>query len=90
MPVILWDELKRAANLQKHGLDFGLLTETFFEDAVFTPAKLGRFAAMNRIGARTITVIFAPYGEEGVSVVSMRPSSHVERRIYEQEKAKRI
>ena len=28
---ILWDEPKRIANISKHGMDFAVLTEDFFE-----------------------------------------------------------
>ena len=31
---IVWDEPKRLANLEKHGLDFADLNETFFDNAV--------------------------------------------------------
>jgi hypothetical protein len=90
MPMILWDERKRVVNLEKHRLDFAALSDEFFDEAVIVRGKLNRWAAINRIGARTITAIFARYGVEGISVMSMRPSSHTERQVYEQEKAKRV
>jgi uncharacterized DUF497 family protein/uncharacterized protein (DUF4415 family) len=31
---IVWDEPKRLANLEKHGLDFADLDEAFFENAL--------------------------------------------------------
>jgi len=31
---IIWDEPKRAANLEKHGMDFADLNETFFDTAL--------------------------------------------------------
>jgi uncharacterized DUF497 family protein len=34
---IVWDEPKRLANLDKHGLDFADLNETFFDDALVLP-----------------------------------------------------
>ena len=87
---ILWDEPKRLVNLAKHKLDFAQLSEEFFDECVVFRAKTNRWTAINRIGARTITVIFARYGTKGISVVSMRRSGHLERQVYEQEKAKRF
>jgi uncharacterized DUF497 family protein len=34
---IVWDEPKRLANLDKHGLDFADLNETFFDTALVLP-----------------------------------------------------
>jgi uncharacterized DUF497 family protein len=42
---IVWDEPKRLANLDKHGLDFADLNETFFDTALVVPSRpqaLGR------------------------------------------------
>ena len=36
---IVWDEPKRLANLEKHGLDFADLTEVFFVRGYFLPSK---------------------------------------------------
>ena len=78
--VITWDERKRAANIKKHGLDFGNLTPEFFEHATVYPSKQGRFIAIGRIGdAFFAAVVFAPLGGEAVSVISMRPASKKER-----------
>jgi uncharacterized DUF497 family protein len=35
----VWDERKRLANIDKHGLDFADLNETFFDSAVVLPRK---------------------------------------------------
>ena len=35
---IVWDEPKRLANLEKHGLDFADLNEAFFDNAVVIPS----------------------------------------------------
>lgn len=34
---MVWDERKRAINLDKHGLDFASLDLAFFEDALIIP-----------------------------------------------------
>ena len=80
---IVWDETKRQANIEKHGLDFALLSQDFFLDAIIRPVKLGRYSAMGRLNDGTITVIFLRLGVEGLSVISMRPASRKERKELE-------
>lgn len=82
--IVVWDELKRQANLSKHGLDFADLTTEFFLNAMVVAAKQSRFRAIGRFADGTIAVIFATLGCEGVSVISMRPASRNERMQYEQ------
>jgi uncharacterized DUF497 family protein len=36
---IVWDGLKRLANVARHGMDFADLDEAFFEGSVIVPAK---------------------------------------------------
>lgn len=79
---IVWDEIKRQANIEKHGLDFARLQEDFFLDAIIRPVKLGRYGAMGRLDDGTIIVIFLRLGSEGLSVISMRPASRRERKEF--------
>ena len=79
---IVWDEPKRLANLDKHGLDFADLTEVFFEDALFLPSRDKRWRGIGASVAGVICVVFAKLGREGVSVISMRPASPHERKLY--------
>jgi uncharacterized protein len=81
--IIVWDEIKRHANIGKHGLDFARLNEDFFLDAVIRPVKLGRYSAIGRLEDGTIAVIFLRLGSEGLSVISMRPVSAKERKELE-------
>jgi uncharacterized DUF497 family protein len=81
---IVWDEPKRRANLDKHGLDFADLDEGFFENALVIPSrnKSKRWVAIG-VNIRNVTVVvFARLGREGVSVISMRPASRGERKLY--------
>lgn len=80
---IVWDEIKRQANIEKHGLDFARLNQGFFLDAIIRPVKLGRYSAMGRLDDGTITVIFLRLGSEGLSIISMRPASTKERKEFE-------
>jgi uncharacterized protein len=76
--IIVWDEPKREANLDKHGIDFAAINESFFLTAIVRPARNGRFAAIGRVDD-VIVVIFALLGTEGISLVSARPASRKER-----------
>jgi hypothetical protein len=78
---IVWDEPKRLANLDKHGLDFAELDLAFFEASLVVAAKVGRWAAIGRLNVRAVTVIFDARGTETISVISMRPASATERRL---------
>jgi uncharacterized protein len=78
---IVWDDVKRQANLEKHGLDFAELDEAFFAEALTGPVKLGRLGAVGRLNGRPIMVVFVRLGTEAVSVISMRPASLSERKL---------
>jgi uncharacterized DUF497 family protein len=72
---IVWDEPKRLANLDKHGLDFADLDETFFDSALVVPSR--------NAGKRWVAI--------GVSIISMRPASRNERKLYdERQKTSRL
>ena len=79
---IVWDEPKRLANLEKHGLDFADLHETFFDNALVIPSHNAskRWVGVNIRGV--IVVVFARLGREGASIISMRPASRNERKLY--------
>jgi uncharacterized protein len=81
---IVWDEPKRLANLDKHGLDFADLDETFFDDALVIPShnKSKRWVAIGMSVRGVVVVVFARLGREGISIISMRPASRSERILY--------
>ncbi len=81
---IVWDEPKRLANLDKHGLDFADLNEAFFDNALVVPShsKSKRWVAIGVSIHGVVVVIFARLGREGVSIISMRPASKNERKQY--------
>ncbi|MDV4183293.1 BrnT family toxin [Rhizobium brockwellii] len=76
---LVWDEPKRIANIEKHGLDFADLTFEFFPSSVVVPAKDGRFKAIGRLADGTMVVIFVNLGSEALSIISMRPARKDER-----------
>lgn len=78
---IIWDEPKRLANLDKHGMDFAILDLEFFEMARIVEARHGRLMAIGHLGiVGPLTVIFALLGSEAIAVISMRMASERERR----------
>jgi uncharacterized protein len=79
---IVWDETKRVGNIKKHGLDFADLSVVFFETATLAPAKNKRLKAIGKVDNSVIAVIFAVLGTEGISIISMRPASKLERNGY--------
>jgi uncharacterized protein len=79
---IVWDEPKRLANLDKHALDFADLNETFFDDALVLPTYNKRWAGIGKNVRGVIVVVFVKLGKEAVSVISMRPASKNERKLY--------
>mgnify|MGYP001460285701 CR=1 FL=1 len=81
--MITWDENKRLANLDKHGLDFADLDEAFFFYSLVIDAKQGRYKALGMLEDGTIAVIFATMGTEAIRVISMRPASKKERQFYD-------
>lgn len=81
--IIIWDEPKRMQNLAKHGLDFADLDIDFFSDGLIVPANHGRLKATGIFRDQIIAVVFMTLGREGISIISMRLASRLERRTYE-------
>ena len=79
---IVWDEPKRLANIDKHGLDFADLNEAFFADALIVPSKAGRWKGIGASSRGVICVVFVRLGSEGISVISMQAASAQERKLY--------
>ena len=80
---ILWDEPKRLANFDKHGFDFAGLDLEFFRTATIRRVRSERMQAIGSFGDQVIVVIFARYGREAVSIISMRRAKHFERKFME-------
>jgi uncharacterized protein len=64
---IVWDEPKRLANLDKHGLDFADLNEAFFDNALVIPShnKSKRWVAIGVSIRGVVVVVFRPAGARG-------------------------
>lgn len=78
---IVFDQVKREGNKEKHGFDFADLTVEFFAGSVVVPAKDNRWMAIGDFQETIIAVVFAMLGSEAVSIISMRHASRKERAI---------
>jgi uncharacterized DUF497 family protein len=77
----VWDERKRLANIEKHGLDFEDVAFFQWETAVLEKGHSGRTKAIGYFEDGTAVVIFAKLGAEAVSLVSFRPANAKEKRL---------
>lgn len=85
---IVWDEPKRQVNIAAHGLDLADANSFEWETAIVVPGhadKRGRrrFRAIGWLGNELVTLVFSPLGTEAISVISLRPASRAERKLYE-------
>jgi uncharacterized DUF497 family protein len=86
---IPWDESKRLSNLEINGIDFVDVSDRFaFEDALIAPTYPGadersRFIAIGPLDGRLVTIVFSPLGTEALSLISVRRTSHKERKAYD-------
>jgi uncharacterized DUF497 family protein len=87
---IVWDELKRSANLFKHGLDFADVDEPFFDNALILPSYGNRWRGIGKTVGGVVAVVFVTLGSEAFSIVSMRPASKHERKRYAEYEKERI
>ena len=86
---IVFDEVKRVANLDKHGLDmadfeggFDFVTALEFE-AYTSRTGRARFALIGYFnGVLVVVAIVSPLGSEALSLVSLRPANVMERERY--------
>ena len=78
---IVWDEPKRIANFQKHGLDFADVVFFDWAGAVIETSHSDRMKAVGRFEDGTVVVIFATLGTEAMSIISFRPASERERKV---------
>jgi uncharacterized DUF497 family protein len=81
-----WDENKRRANLEKHGLDFIRAADVLAVAHVVIPSRYEgnerRWLAVGEIEGRLVTLVFTMRGDS-YRVISLRRARHGERRIHE-------
>jgi uncharacterized DUF497 family protein len=81
-----WDDLKRAINLRKHGIDLEDCPKVFsdphafrYRSAIGEPER--RFVIVGRLGEKTVAVVYTPRGEV-VRIISARIARREERERY--------
>jgi len=86
-----WDEVKRAANLARHGIDFIEVLRFDWETAQFIPDTRrdygeDRVIAIGRIGPRMHVLIFTAR-RELIRIISLRRANDREIKKYEKNSA---
>ncbi|HEX7388700.1 MAG TPA: BrnT family toxin [Acidiphilium sp.] len=80
-----WDERKRLANIEKHGLDFIDAIELFETSHLTGPARTvaeeDRFLAVGLIGDVHVAAIFTHRGDT-IRLISLRRARNAERQRY--------
>jgi uncharacterized protein len=86
-----WDDEKAAANLRKHGVSFGEAAEVFYDPNVVSGEDAGhshdeaRFFAIGYSSSRLLFVIFAESAGDLIRLISARPPTRAERKLYEEQ-----
>ena len=85
-----WDDQKAVENLAKHGVSFGEATEVFYdpnavevEDAEHAYNE-SRFVIIGYSTTRLLYVVFAERHGDMIRIISARPPTASERKLYEQ------
>lgn len=82
-----WDERKRLANLEKHGLDFFEVIGIFEAPHVVVPSthdgEEERFLAIGVFEGRLVTVVYTTRSE-AIRIIPFRRARHEERQKYQE------
>ncbi len=82
-----WDERKRRANIEKHGLDFYDVGAVFDSPHVDVPSAYGgkenRYLAIGLLEGRIVTVVYTNRSE-AVRVISFRRARDEEKQKYQE------
>jgi uncharacterized DUF497 family protein len=85
--VIAWDEVKRRANIRKHGIDFADLESVFdfpmltLEDDRLPYGEL-RFQSLCMWSGRVVFLVWSPRGNEVAHLISCRDANRAEIEAY--------
>ena len=86
-----WDDQKAIENLQKHGVSFGEATEVFYDpnavevyDAQHSSNET-RFVIIGCSTSRLLFVVFAERLRDIIRIISARPPTPSERKLYEEQ-----
>ena len=85
-----WDDQKAASNIDKHGVTFGEATEVFYDPNVLEGNDAGhshseaRFVIIGYSASRMLFVVFAERHGDVIRIISARPPTPTERKLYEE------
>ena len=85
----LWDELKNAKNIKKHGLSFEEAQFVFSDPSYILKYDLNnsaneeRFKVIGKINYSLLLVVFTESSENKIRIISARHANKSERLIYE-------
>jgi uncharacterized DUF497 family protein len=84
---LIWDETKRKANLQKHGLDFADANEVLesryrFDVEVFRNGELRTQSISYALGFLAVLTVIHTERDDITRIISFRPASTNERENY--------
>jgi uncharacterized DUF497 family protein len=90
-----WDEAKRLANVEKHGLDFAAAVELFQGQMVIARNQRFDYGEERYIGfgsckQRVMAVVFSRKDPDIIRLISLRKANQREQRRYEQAVADRL
>jgi uncharacterized DUF497 family protein len=84
-----WDPEKEKANLEKHGLSVGEVTELFSSGVDYLEIydedpsqEEDRFIALGPVRGRIVVVVYADWPEDTIRVISARPATRKEIELY--------
>jgi hypothetical protein len=82
-----WDEAKRSANLDKHGIDFVDAQEMFEGPMLMAPDTRTEYGETRQIGfgfirGRLMAVVFTERGPDTIRIISMRKANQREKAHY--------
>jgi hypothetical protein len=84
-----WDREKEKANIDKHGISFDDAAELFSSGIDYLEIydedhsqHEDRFIAIGPVGGRILVVVYAEWPEDTIRVISARPATRREIRLY--------
>jgi uncharacterized protein len=86
-----WDDQKAVENVAKHGVSFGEATEVFYDPNALEGADAehsldeARFFVIGYSTSRMLFVVFAERRANVIRIISARPPTPAERKLYEEQ-----
>jgi uncharacterized DUF497 family protein len=86
-----WDDQKALENVEKHGVSFGEATEVFYDpnavegEDVEHSHNEARFVIIGYSSSRILFVVFAERLGNVIRIISARPPTPSERKLYEEQ-----